>query len=45
MLVTAFGLEIPVPSRTSVLGFLAGWLAVALLVGGFLLIIRTGHRL
>jgi Na+/proline symporter len=45
MLVTAFGLQIPVPSRTSVLGFLAGWLAVALLVGGFLLIIRTGHRL
>lgn len=42
MLVTAFGLEIPVPSRTSVLGFLAGWVAVALLVGGFLLILRIG---
>jgi hypothetical protein len=39
MLFTAFGLEVPVPSRTSVIGFLAGWLAVAALVGGFLLIV------
>ena len=35
MLTTAFGLEIPKPSRTSVIGFLAGWLGVALLIGGF----------
>jgi Na+/proline symporter len=40
MLLTAFGLEIPVPSRTSVLGFLAGWLAVAALVGGFIALVR-----
>jgi len=39
MLSTALGLEIPVPSRTSVIGFLAGWIAVAALVGGFLLVI------
>ena len=35
MLVTAFGLEIPVPSLTSVLGFLGGWVAVAALIGGY----------
>lgn len=40
MLVTAFGLEIPMPSRTSVIGFLAGWLAVAALIGGFVLLVR-----
>ena len=39
MLLTAFGLEVPAPTRTSVIGFLAGWIAVAALVGGFLLII------
>ncbi len=39
MLLTALGLEIPAPSRTSVIGFLAGSLAVAALVGGFLLLI------
>ena len=39
MLLTALGLEIPAPSRTSAIGFLAGWIAVAALVGGFLLII------
>jgi Na+/proline symporter len=39
MLFTAFGLEVPMPSRTSMIGFLAGWLAVAALVGGFLLIV------
>jgi Na+/proline symporter len=39
MLFTGLGLEIPKPSRTSVIGFLAGWLAVAALVGGFLLIV------
>jgi Na+/proline symporter len=40
MLVSAFGLEIPRPSRTSVLGFLAGWAAVAALIGGFILLVR-----
>ena len=35
MLCTAFGLEIPMPSGTSIAGFLAGWVAVAALIGGF----------
>lgn len=35
MLVTAGGLEIPRPSQTSVIGFAAGALGVALLIGGF----------
>lgn len=35
MLVTALGLEIPMPSAQSVAGFLAGWAAVAALIGGF----------
>ena len=35
MLPTALGLEIPPPSRTSLLGFLAGWLGVAALICGF----------
>jgi hypothetical protein len=38
MLVTAFGLEIPRPSRTSMIGFLAGCLAIAALLGGFVLL-------
>jgi hypothetical protein len=40
MLATAFGLEIPRPSRTSLLGFLAGWVAVAALIGSFFLLVR-----
>jgi Na+/proline symporter len=40
MLLTAGGLEIPMPSATSWAGFFAGWVAVALLVFGFLWIIR-----
>ena len=36
MLCTAWGLEIPVPSTTSILGFVAGWIAVAVLVLGFI---------
>ncbi len=36
MLCTAFGLEIPVPSVTSVVGFIAGWIAVGALVVSFL---------
>jgi Na+/proline symporter len=35
MITTAFGLEIPMPSRASVIGFVAAWGAVALLIGGF----------
>ena len=35
MLLTAFGLEVPRPSPTSLLGFAAGWLMVAALIGGF----------
>jgi hypothetical protein len=40
MLCTAFGLEIPKPSGTSVAGFLAGWVAVAALVGGFVWLVN-----
>lgn len=41
MLATSLGLEIPAPSRTSVMGLLAGWLAVFLLIGGFVLLIEV----
>jgi hypothetical protein len=41
MLLTAWGLEIPMPSRTSVIGFAAGWLAVAAVVGGFVWLVRA----
>lgn len=40
MLVTAWGLEIPVPSGISALGFLAGWLCVIGLIAGFVLLVR-----
>jgi hypothetical protein len=40
MLLTVAGLEVPMPSATSWAGFMAGWVAVALLVLGFLWIIR-----
>lgn len=36
----ALGLEIPMPSRVSWQGFLAGWAAMAALIGGFILIVR-----
>jgi Na+/proline symporter len=39
MLVTAFGLEIPLPSRLSMLGFLAGCAAAAMLVVSYLWLI------
>ena len=39
MLLTAFGLEIPRPSATSIAGFAAGWLCVGALIGGFVLLI------
>jgi Na+/proline symporter len=40
MLFNAFGLEIPMPSATSWFGFLAGWIAVGLLVWIFNWIVR-----
>jgi Na+/proline symporter len=39
MLVTAFDLEVPMPSATSWVGFIAGWIAVGLLVWTFNLIV------
>ncbi|MBN1442806.1 MAG: sodium:solute symporter family protein [Planctomycetes bacterium] len=36
------GLEILVPSRRSIIGFLVGWAAVALLVGVFVWIVKAG---
>jgi Na+/proline symporter len=35
ILTTAFGLEIPAPSRVSIVGFILGWLAVVVLIAGF----------
>ncbi len=40
MLCTAFGLEIPVPSATSVAGFIGGWIAVFALIGGFVWLVH-----
>jgi hypothetical protein len=40
MLTTAFGLELPLPSRISLLGFLAGWIGVAALIYGFAWVVR-----
>jgi Na+/proline symporter len=40
MITTAFGLEIPKPSRTSVIGFIASWGAVIALVVGFIAFVR-----
>jgi hypothetical protein len=40
MLLRKWGLELPMPSRNSLLGFAAGWLGVALLVGGFVLLVK-----
>lgn len=36
MLTTAFGLEIPMPSKVAFIGFGAGWAGVFALIGGFL---------
>ena len=35
MLVTFAGLEIPLPSRVSLIGFVVVWICVALMIGGF----------
>ena len=40
MLITRFGLEVPQPSRTSLVGFLAGATGVVVLIGGFVWIVR-----
>jgi Na+/proline symporter len=40
MLTTALGLELPLPSRTSLLGFLAGWIGVAALIYGFAWLVK-----
>ena len=40
MLLTSFELEVPMPSRTSLLGFAAGWVMVGLLLGGFAWYVR-----
>lgn len=39
MLITAWGLEVPAPSTTAVVGFLAGWVMVIALVVGFMMIV------
>lgn len=40
MLCTALGLEVPKPSRESVVGFVIGWLCVFALIGGFVWLIN-----
>ncbi len=40
MLLRRFGLEVPMPSRVSLIGFTVSWLAVAALVLGFLLLVQ-----
>ena len=40
MWLTAFGLEVPAPSRTSLAGFAAGWVLVGLLIVAFVLLVR-----
>ena len=40
LLVSSAGLEIPVPSRQAMLGFLAGWLCVAAIIGVFVWIVK-----
>jgi Na+/proline symporter len=39
MLVSACGLEIPRPSATSLVGFLAGWICVCALIAGFVILV------
>jgi len=40
-LISAGGLEVPVPSVTSVVGFIAGWTCAAIIVTAVILIIKT----
>ena len=39
MLITAGGLELPMPSKTSIIGFMAAWLFVAGIVGAFVWVV------
>lgn len=39
MLTTAFGLEIPMPSKMSFVGFILGWMGVGAMIGLFVLIV------
>lgn len=40
MLITAFDLRVPMPSRTSLLGFALSWVMVGLLIGGFVWFVK-----
>jgi Na+/proline symporter len=40
MLLSGFGLEVPMPSSTSLIGFAAGWVMVAALIVGFVWFVR-----
>ena len=39
MLLTAGGLEIPMPSRASVIGFVSVWVVAGLIIGGFVWVV------
>ena len=39
MLITAGGLEIPMPSKTSVVGFIAVWVVVGAIIGAFVWVV------
>jgi Na+/proline symporter len=41
MLVSTCGLEIPMPSVTSVVGFIAGWVCVCALIAGFIVLVGS----
>lgn len=40
MLISRFDLEVPMPSRLSLVGFAVGWVLVGLLIGGFMGLVR-----
>ena len=40
MLVSAWGLEIPMPSTQAIFGFLVGWVCVAAIIGAFIWIVQ-----
>lgn len=41
MLISAFDLEIPVPSWNSAIGFFVGWVCIAALIAAFVLVVAT----
>jgi Na+/proline symporter len=43
-LVDRWGLRLPIPSRTSVIGFAIGWVIVGVIIGGFALLMRVAVR-